>query len=453
MSKPMISVAGIRGVVGESLRVEEFFRYVLAFATLVKGGKVVLGSDSRVSGNMLRHLAYGALESAGCEIIELGLVPTPTVGIMIRHLKAEGGIAITASHNPAEWNAYKFFGSHGSFLDNEAKDRLLAVAESGDFARVDYTGLGRVEQDCSAIGIHVDRVLGAVDAGGISSGKFKVVVDCVNGVGQRIAEPLLKALGCETVFLYGEPTGLFPREPEPLPENLMELGQAVRDHGADVGFAIDPDADRLAVVDETGRAIGEDRTLVLSARTVLQAQKEAGVTGRSCVVVNLSSSLAMNDVADEFGCELVRTPIGEAWVVGKIMERNAVIGGEGNGGVIFPQVHPGRDAATGIALILQGLAKAGVSLSEWNGQVPDYVMVKTKFPATAEVTSRLADVVRKEFADAAEVVTEDGVKAIYKDRWIHVRPSGTEPVVRIFAEALRQDEADELVARAQKLFA
>lgn len=444
----MISVAGIRGIVGDSLRVEDFFRYVLAFATLSGGGKIIVGSDSRVSGQMLRHLAYAALESAGCEVVDIGLVPTPTVGIMIRETNAAGGIAITASHNPAEWNAYKFFGSHGSFLDEKAKNELLRIAESGDFRRVDYRDLGQVRADDSAVKIHVDRILAAISTKAIIDRKFKVVVDCVNGVGRSVAEPLLAALGCEATFIYDEPTGLFPRNPEPLPENLKELGEAVRRAGADIGFAIDPDADRLAIVDENGEPLGEERTLVLAARTALA---EHGA-GKPALVVNLSTTRALDDVASEFGCEVTRTPIGEAWVVQQIIEKQALIGGEGNGGVIYPAVHPGRDAATGMALVLSGLAKAGVAVSKWNAQVPDYIMIKTKFPATPEAVGRLQELVGGAFSDADRLVTFDGVKAIFADKWVHVRPSGTEPVVRIFAEGPDVTVAQELIDRAQRCF-
>lgn len=451
MSQPMISVAGIRGIVGDSLRVEDFFRYALAFATLVKGGKVVVGGDSRVSGDMLRRMAFAALESAGCDIIDVGLVPTPTVGLMILELKAAGGIAITASHNPAEWNAYKFFGSHGSFLDEGAKDELLTIAESGAFRRVGYRELGRIEVMDSAIDVHVQRVLAAVDVAQIREAKLHVVVDCINGVGRRIAEPLLNALGCNADFILDEPTGLFPRNPEPLPENLKDLGQKVREVGADIGFAIDPDADRLAIVNEAGEPLGEERTLVLCAWNVLTKRAAAGDPAGN-MVVNLSSTRALDDVAEKFGYQLMRTPIGEAWVVKGIMDNKAVLGGEGNGGVIYPEVHPGRDAATGIALVLEGLARHSGAVSEFNRLAPDYVMIKTKFPATADAVDKLNDLVGGEFSDAVELVTEDGVKAVYSDKWVHVRPSGTEPVVRIFAEAPDHAAAEALVKRAQGLF-
>ncbi len=451
MSEPMISVAGIRGIVGDSLRVEDFFRYAMAFATLVKGGRVVVGGDSRVSGDMLRRIAFAALESAGCDLVDIGLVPTPTVGIMIRELKAAGGIAVTASHNPAEWNAFKFFGSHGSFLNEEAKNELLSIEKAGNFLRVGYRDLGRIEVLESALKTHVGRVLSAVDVALIRGAKLHVVVDCINGVGRRIAEPLLKELGCTADFILDEPTGLFPRNPEPLPENLKDLGSKVREVGADIGFAIDPDADRLAIVDETGKPLGEERTLVLCALNVFTKRAASG-DAPGIMVVNLSTTRALNDVAAEFGYRLLRTPIGEAWVVNGIFHNDAILGGEGNGGVIYPTVHPGRDAATGIALVLEGLARHGGPISKYNELAPGYEMVKTKFPATREAVAKLNDLVGAEFDDAVELLTEDGVKAVYADKWVHVRPSGTEPVVRIFAEGRDRSAAETLVKRAQGLF-
>jgi phosphomannomutase len=447
----MISVAGIRGIVGDSLVPEEFLRYVLAFATLLEGGPVVVGGDSRLSREMMRHLAFAGLSSAGCTIHDIGLAPTPTVGFMIRRLEAAGGIAITASHNPAQWNAYKFFDAQGSFLDKDANARLLEIAASGKFRRVEFKQLGKVLPREDAIDAHVQTVLQHVDVARIRARHFKVVVDCVNGVGARIVPPLLLALGCEANLLYDDVNKEFPHNPEPLPENLTMLGQAVQRAGADIGFAVDPDADRLAIVDETGKPIGEERTLTLAAAAALEhAQSQGKPLGP--LVANLSTTRAMDDVAARFGVPLYRTPIGEAHVVGRIRSANALIGGEGNGGVIFPPVHPGRDAATGIALTLDALARAGdnVKMSELNSRVPDYIMIKTKFEVGGIDLGRLAQSMRTEFADAAELVTEDGVKAVYSDSWVHARPSGTEPVVRIFAEGPDKAKADALVLRARK---
>lgn len=451
MSKPMISVAGIRGIVGDSLLPEEFLRYILAFATLIDGGAVVVGGDSRLSREMMRHLAFAGLASAGCQVYDIGLAPTPTVGMMVRKFEAAGGIAITASHNPAQWNAYKFFDSQGSFLDKEANAKLLDIAASGKFRRVGFKELGKILERDDAIDIHIDTLLEHVDVDRIRSRRFKVVVDCVNGVGSRIVPPLLKRLGCEANILYDNVDLEFPHNPEPLPENLAMLSKFVERVQADIGFAVDPDADRLAIVDETGRPIGEERTLTLAAAAALErAQSEGKPLGP--LVANLSTTRALNDVAARFGVPMFRTPIGEAHVVGRIRKEHALIGGEGNGGVIFPPVHHGRDAATGIALILDALARAGnkVKVSELNARIPDYVMIKTKFDMGGMDVAKLADAMRAEFADASELVTEDGVKAVFADSWVHARPSGTEPVVRIFAEAPNEAKANDLIARARK---
>lgn len=446
----MISVAGIRGIVGDSLVPEEFLRYVLAFATLIDGGAVVVGGDSRLSREMMRHLAFAGLASAGSDVHDIGLAPTPTVGMMVRDFKATGGIAITASHNPSQWNAYKFFDNHGSFLDKDANARLLEIATSGAFRRVGFKELGKVVVHDDAIERHVTAVLKHVDVAGIRARKFRVVVDCVNGVGAEIVPPLLNRLGCTVDLLYNNVNAEFPHNPEPLPENLGMLSETVKRLHPDVGFAVDPDADRLAIVDETGRPIGEERTLTLAAAAALERAQKAGKK-LGPLVANLSTTRAMDDVAARFGVPLYRTAIGEAHVVGRIRKEQALIGGEGNGGVIFPPVHAGRDAATGIALILDALARAGadVTMSELNSRIPDYVMIKTKFDVAGLDVSAVADAMRKEFADATELVTEDGVKAVFDNSWVHARPSGTEPVVRIFAEAPSEEKANALIERAR----
>jgi phosphomannomutase len=436
----MISVAGIRGIVGDSLTPESFLRYVLAFGTLIEGGPVVVGSDSRLSRHMLRHLAFAALESCGCTVYNIGLAATPTVGLMVRELDASGGIAITASHNPAEWNAYKFFDEQGSFLSKEQNLRLLEIAQSGAFRRVVSRKLGVIEQRTNAVERHLARVLAQVDVKAIQRRKFRVVADCVNGVGGVILEPLLKQLGCNFELFNTDVEAEFPRNPEPLPENLGALCARVRALKADIGFAVDPDVDRLAIVDNTGRAIGEERTVVLAAAAALKRSKGP-------LVVNLSTTRAMDDVAQAAGVRLYRTPIGEAYVVGKIREVNALIGGEGNGGVIFPAVHCGRDSATGVALILAAMAGEKATIAELNSRVPDYEMVKTKFDRGGKNFAEIVDRMRGEFSDARELVSEDGLKAVFADSWVHVRPSGTEPVVRVFAEAPTRATAQALVDR------
>lgn len=445
MSSPMVSVAGIRGIVGDSLRVEEFMRYVLAFGTYMNGGTIVLGGDTRVSRDMMRHLAFAALMSTGCKVIDLGLVPTPTVGLIVRKLKADGGIAITASHNPAEWNAYKFFGSHGSFLDADANAVMQKIIAQSSYKRVSFDKLGEVIPKSDAIQEHLETIYSNIDTSYISSKGYRVAVDCVNGVGGLIAKPLLEKLNCKAEWLYTDTNSVFPHDPEPLPENITELCTLVKECKADIGFAIDPDADRLAIVDENGIAIGEERTLALCAAHVLKN----GIGGKSkTVVANLSTSQALERVVERYEGKLLRTPIGEAHVVGAIRKNDAVIGGEGNGGIIFPQVHPGRDSATGIVLILNYMAQSGKTIGELNKEIPGFEMIKIKLAVRVE-RSMIIELLDQEFVNCQKNL-DDGFKAIFPDRWVHVRPSGTEPVVRIFAEAETMAKAQELIDRAKK---
>jgi phosphomannomutase len=442
MSKPMISVAGIRGIVGDSLVPEEFLRYVLAFGTILDGGPVVIGGDSRLSREMMRHLAFAGLASTGSPIIDIGLVPTPTVGLMVRKLGARGGIAITASHNPPEWNAYKFFDHEGSFLSKQQNSVLLDLAASGGFRRADFLSLGKVTRREDAIELHLKGLLAAIDTSPVTQKQFRVVIDCCNGVGGLIMQPLMRLLGCQADLFDTDIDAVFPRNPEPLPENLGNLARRVKECGADIGFAVDPDVDRLAIVDNLGRPIGEERTLTLCAAQVLR-------TTKGPLVANLSTTRALDDVARAHGVPLYRTPIGEANVVGKIRECGAAIGGEGNGGVIYPPVHPGRDAATGVALILTAMASRGASIAELNSEIPDYVMLKTKFDIAGLRIDEIGSRMKSEFVDALEMVTDDGVKAVYDHSWVHLRPSGTEPVVRVFAEAPTDEEARALINRVQ----
>lgn len=440
MNEPMKSVAGIRGIVGDSLVPEAFIRYLLAFGTLINGGAVALGGDSRVSREMMRHLAFAGLASCGCDVFDLGLCPTPTVGLMVKKLGARGGIAITASHNPAEWNAYKFFGAEGTFLTAGENRTLMEIADSGKFLRANYKNLGKVHPRADGIERHVEQVLANVAIPkSLATRKFRVVADCCNGVGGLILRPLLAKLGCEAILFNTDVNAEFPRNPEPLPENLGELSRRVVAEKADIGLAVDPDADRLALVDETGRAIGEERTVTLAALSLL------GQGAKGPVVVNLSTTRAIDDVAQRFGATVLRTPIGEAHVVSRMRETGAAIGGEGNGGVIYPAVHSGRDAAAGTALILSAMAEKSVTLSELNAEVPDYVMIKTKFSIAGVSPAMLIEKMRAVFQGRAQINAEDGVKASLEESWVHLRASGTEPVVRVFAEARTQIAAQALV--------
>lgn len=446
----MISVAGIRGTLGGTLLPGEFLKFASAFFSTLDNKAIVLGTDTRPSRPLMRHIVEAAAMAAGCKILDIGIVPTPTVGFMTKHLEAGGGVAITASHNPVNWNALKFFSSEGTFLNQEQIDEVLRRYKEENFEYVTVEKLGKIEDVVLPFHPHIRAVLRALDLRPIRRRKYKVAIDLCNGAGIDPLPELLTRLGCKTFSIFDDPKRAFEREPEPLPENLEALCSAVVETRSDIGFAVDPDADRLALVDETGRAIGEERTLTLAARYVLQVH-QAQHDQLPPLVANLSTTRALDDVAEEFGTHVERTKIGEANVVQRIIESGALIGGEGNGGVIFPAVHAGRDAATGIALILGAMAVAGKPLSELNGEVPDYAMVKRKVGIEGKEVSALLEKLKAAFSDAKGFDEQDGLKILYADRWVHVRPSGTEPILRVFAEAPSDGEADKLAKKAMEI--
>jgi len=442
----MISVSGMRGIVGTDLTPELVARHAAALGAWARAGGrpvVVLGRDARTSGAMFAHAATAGLLSVGVEVIDVGIAPTPTVQMAVEHHRAGAGLILTASHNPIEWNALKFVGPDGIFLGAEAGAAVRALAEQGP-PRGGWDGLGSLRRDTDAIDRHLEAVLDLpqVDVAAIRGRKFRVALDCVRGAGGTAIPPLLDRLGCATEGIHLAVDGRFPREPEPVPEHLGELGELVRRTGADIGFAVDPDVDRLAVVDETGRAIGEDYTLALAVRAVLsrRGRREPPAT----VVANLSTSRVVEDAATAFGARFVRAPVGEANVARVIQEEGALIGGEGNGGVILPALHVGRDAPLGVALILQYLADLGDPLSRIIAAAPGYRIVKDKAPRGADLAVIYAALVRR-FPDAT-VDRQDGLRLAWADRWVHVRPSGTEPIIRFIAEAPEERSARELIA-------
>jgi phosphomannomutase len=446
----MVSVSGVRGRVGDTLTPELVAAYAGAFGAWArKQGKsraIVVGRDSRVSGPLFHRIVIGALQAAGCDVIDIGLTTTPTVQLAVEHHHAAGGLAITASHNPIEWNALKFIGPSGLFLDAESGVAMRALLDDGN-PYVGWKELGSVVTDSDAISRHIAAVLALpyIDVKGIRARRFKVGLDCCHGAGGAIMPELLQAFGCEVFGIGMETDGRFPRPPEPVADQLGDLGHLVRQTGAQIGFATDPDVDRLALVDETGRAIGEDWTLALAARVVLARKK--GV-----VVTNLSTSRILDDVAAQAGSSVRRAPVGEVNVALAMRAAGAVIGGEGNGGVILPDLHLGRDAPVGVALILQLLHDSGTSLSEIVGQYPVYAIVKDKLALLPGPLSKVYEALGKAFADASQD-TQDGLRLSWTDRWLHVRPSGTEPIVRVIAEAPSLKEANVLVARAREMLA
>jgi phosphomannomutase len=448
----MVGVSGIRGIVGKDLTEEIVARYATAFGLWAKERKplVVVGRDARESGPAFERAVVEGLVSAGCAVVKVGLVPTPTVQLAVEHHAAGGGIAITASHNPIEWNALKFIGPDGIFLDGADGARVAerAARPAGSGKRE----TGNVTADPGAVERHLDAVLKlpAVDVERIRTGKFTVALDAVRGAGGPVMRALLERLGCEVAGINLETDGRFPRPPEPVPENLGGLSTLVMRAGAALGIAVDPDVDRLAIVDETGVPIGEDYTLAFAVRAVLGGKRETG-NGKRIVVCNLSTSLVVEDAARECGAEVVRTPVGEVHVARAILRLGAAIGGEGNGGVMYPALHAGRDAPVAAALLLTLLARDGRGVSELVAAAPRYAIVKAKVargPALEPVYAAL----RRRFADA-QGDTQDGLRLAWRDRWLHVRPSNTEPIIRLIAEAPSGAGAQELVDEARRVCA
>lgn len=446
----MVSVSGVRGRVGEALTPEVVAKFAAGFgawAIARAGGQatIVVGRDSRVSGPMFQSVVHAALQSVGCNVLDIGMVPTPTVQLAVETRHAAGGLAISASHNPIEWNALKFIAPSGLFLDHAEAAEMRKVVD-GNIPRATWEKLGAVTVDKEAAGEHIDRILALpfLDVEGIRKRKFRVALDCVRGAGGAFMPVLLELLGCKLATINMETDGLFPRAPEPVAENLGDLQALVRDSRSEIGMAVDPDVDRLALVSDEGVAIGEDYTLALAAKTVLRHRQ--GV-----VVTNLSTSRIVDDIAAEAGSRVIRAPVGEVNVATRMRAEKAPIGGEGNGGVILSELHLGRDAPVGAALILQLLLEAGDNrpLSKIVAAYPRYIIVKDKLDRPNAPLDRVYEAMRQAFPNA-EADTQDGLRLSWPDRWVHVRPSGTEPIVRVIAEAPTAPEAEQLVSDCRR---
>ncbi len=441
----MTGISGIRGVVGDGLSPDLVARYGAAFGSYIKGGRVVVGGDTRPSRHMVRSALFSGLVATGCEVVDLGLATTPTVEMMVTHLEAVGGVCITASHNPTGWNAMKFLDSEGNFLDEKEGAALNKLFHSGTFDYVDSHHLGKITaQEGGGVDFHIQRILENrfVDVGNIRRRQFRVAVDCINSVGNLIMPNLLHELGCDVSKINGDLTGEFSREAEPLPQNLTDLSDLVGNEGMDIGLALDPDGDRLAIINEQGQPVGEELTLALAVRHVLE--HELGP-----VVINLSTSRTVEDLCKQYGVECYRTPVGEAHVAEKMREVGALIGGEGNGGVMLSSVHANRDAMVATALVLTLLAESGEPLSVLVSRLPQYVMVKRRAPLPGRVSkAMLARALKSAFGKSAKIDSRDGVRVDLEEGWAHVRPSNTEPIVRIYAEAHDRDTAQKLADRA-----
>ncbi|MBQ3680441.1 MAG: phosphoglucosamine mutase [Paludibacteraceae bacterium] len=447
------SISGIRGTIGgkpgDGLNPLDIVKFTAAYATWNKrkygaAGKIVVGRDARMSGPMVKDVVIGTLIGMGVDVVDIDLATTPTTELAVTNEKASGGIIITASHNPKHWNALKLLNKDGEFLDKQEGNDVLDIAEKEDFDFADVDSLGKVEHVDDYADKHVEMVkkLNLVDVDAIKKAGFKVVIDTVNSVGGIAIPKLLKAIGVDdVVVLNGEPTGNFSHNPEPIPQNLTEIAERMKKENADVGFVVDPDVDRLAIINEDGTMFGEEYTLVSVADYVLQHTK--GNTAS-----NLSSSRALRDVTRRYaGCEYSAAAVGEVNVVAQMKKTNCVIGGEGNGGVIYPELHYGRDALVGVALFLTLLAKSGKKTSELRATYPNYEISKNRIDLTADMdVDAILVAVKNKFSEDEnnEINDIDGVKIDMPDGWVHLRKSNTEPIIRVYSEAATEARANEL---------
>jgi len=443
MAQRILSISGLRGVIGDGLDPGYISQFAMALGTLFNSGTVVLARDGRSTGLMIKHAATAGLMATGCRVIDAGIASTPTCGVLVDHLGAAGGLQITASHNPPEWNGLKPFSPSGSVFDHELGQKLLNNLESGAFRLRPWNELGGVESSEELGHVHLERIRKIVDFSAIEKRSFKVVLDANHGSGAVLGPRLLDQLGCDVHVLGGTPDGLFDHLPEPTKDNLTGLCEAVKAVGADVGFAQDPDADRLAIVDENGRYIGEELTLGLCADHVLSRKPGP-------VVVNGSTSRLTADLAEKYGCEFHRSHVGEANVVAKMRDVSAVLGGEGNGGVINPQVGFVRDSFLGMAYVLEGLALGQPSVGKWADALPQYAIVKSKLTCAREKVEIACETLKSAFGDA-DATEGDGLRLDWPDRWVQVRASNTEPILRVIAEAPEEDVAQSLCEEAMSL--
>jgi phosphomannomutase len=441
-----IGVSGIRGVVGEFLTPALACQFAQAFGTYVGAGRVVVGRDTRTTGPMLEHAVVCGLLAAGCEVVKLGILPTPTIQMFVAATRASGGLAVTASHNPPEYNALKLFNGEGLFFNNYERGELLDLYHQSEFRGATNAEMRPVVEDLGAAArLHIARVLQHVNVGRIRARKFRVALDAVNGAGSLMTSAFLRdTLACDLNAISVDPTKAFPRIAEPRPDTLTDLSALVRESGAEVGFGLDPDGDRLAVLDETGRVLDPDDVLALAVDIVLRRRK-------GNVVVNLTTSSAIDDIAKAQGCRVYRSPVGEANVVELMQATDAVIGGEGSsGGIIFPAVHLCRDSYTGIAFLLDRMAETGCKVSELAAALPHYHRLSGRQSFEHGVLGQLMQNLEEGFPDVP-TDRSDGLKLLFDDAWIHVRSSNTEPLLRVAVEAQSEARAQELYGRVMEL--
>ena len=440
------SISGIRGLVNSHLTKQFCYNFANAMHEIIPDGVIMLGRDTRPSGEELMINVSDQLQSCGRNVIILGIVPTPTIQYMVQNTEAQGGIVITASHNPVEWNGFKFIRNDGTFFRPDECKNLFSIMDANNFS-IHENDMGEIMQDVNAVQKHIINILGlsCLNINQIRNKKFNVVIDAINGAGYDALPKLLEALNCTVIPINCNPSGDFIRGAEPLPKNLRMLSETVLKTEADIGLAIDPDADRLAVVSNKGMPIGEEYTLALAADGYIK-EKQSEET----FVINLSTSMVLEKIANQHNCKVIRTPVGEINVVEKMIEIDAELGGEGNGGIILKESHFGRDSLVGCAMVLNRLSQTNESLHDIYIGLPQFVIVKDKIEISKNVLNDLINHSRKIFDDA-NLNIEDGVKFTWDNKWVHLRGSNTEPIIRIYAEAPTYEEAKDLVVKVKSL--
>ena len=444
----MVSISGIRGIIGDGLDPEVLVNYTSAYADFCGKGKIIVGSDGRISGEMVRNVVIGTLLAKGNDVVDIGICPTPTVLFNVKKLNAVGGIQLSASHNPNEWNALKLLNRNGEFMSADENAGMMKFLYAAEKKFTAWDKLGKVTHYRKGLDNHIEAVLKMdyINVAKIRKRKFRVLLDCVNGAGAYSMPKLLSKLGCKVIEMNCDKTGIFPRLPEPIPENLTATMEAVLKHKADLGIVVDPDVDRLVLITEKGEPFSEENTITQAIKFYLKKKK-------GNVVVNLSTTRAVEDVAKEFECQVFRAPVGEANVVKKMKEVNAVIGGEGSGGVIVPQTVFGRDALSGTAILLQHLVEYRGKMSGLKKSLPQYFIVKKKIelaPVPEGTTPRNTDEVIKKIVErykSEKINLEDGLRIDFDDHWVHFRKSNTEPIIRVIVEAKTKEDAESLAEK------
>ncbi|MBU1100328.1 MAG: phosphoglucosamine mutase [Bacteroidetes bacterium] len=429
MSTLMVSVSGIRGIVGNGLDPNVIVKYASAYADFCGKGKIIVGSDGRITGDMVKNVLVGTLLAKGNDVVDIGICPTPTVLYNVTKLGAVGGIAISASHNPNEWNALKLLNGKGEFLTLEENAKMMAMLDSTMNSYRKWDQLGFLKEYGEGLQNHMEEVLKLklIDQEALRKRNFKVLLDCVNGAGAYIMPQLLAELGCEVVEMHCDKTGIFPRLPEPIPENLVDTMQAVMDNNVDIGIVVDPDVDRLVLLTNEGNTFVEENTIVQATKFIISKQP-------GNVVVNLSTTRGVEDIANMYSSKLYRTPVGEANVVAGMKKYNAVIGGEGSGGVIYPELQYGRDALVGTAITLQHLLEFGGTSAELKNSLPKYEIVKKKINVGESNPDEVISILTDKYS-YAKFNNDDGLRVDFDDHWFHLRKSNTEPIIRCIVEA------------------